>query len=218
MENKNTGIKVAIVILCILVVGLTGYIVYDKVLNQDNNEISDIEKDNNIIQENNENSNTSVEDTNINNSCNSYVSESFGIGMDNINYDELAKIGKLDYNFVKGLYGNDYSINILSNGKILINFNNYISNISNAKDILKFNGLGPIEDSIIYILTDDGNIYKYALANIGKNNFEATIIDDYNNIEKMMIYKTRKANAGGCDYLILIDNDNKYYTLDSYCV
>jgi len=36
MEKKNTGMKVVIVILCLLVVGLTGYIVYDKVLNKDN--------------------------------------------------------------------------------------------------------------------------------------------------------------------------------------
>ena len=104
-------------------------------------------------------------------------------------------------------------------GKPLVfteNFEKYISNISNAKNLQLFSTPGGEE--IIYILTEDGKVYNYALSNIDKNNFEATIIDDYNNIEKMMIYKTRKANAGGCDYLILIDNDNKYYTLDSYCV
>lgn len=36
MEKKNTGMKITIVILCLLVVGLTGYIVYDKVLSKDN--------------------------------------------------------------------------------------------------------------------------------------------------------------------------------------
>ena len=39
MEKKNIGTKIAIVILCLLVVGLTGYIVYNKVLNNNSNQI-----------------------------------------------------------------------------------------------------------------------------------------------------------------------------------
>lgn len=35
MENKNTGLKVLVIILCLLVVGLSGYIVYDKVLSDE---------------------------------------------------------------------------------------------------------------------------------------------------------------------------------------
>ena len=33
----------------------------------------------------------------------------------------------------------------------------------------------------------------------------------------MIMYKTRKNNAGGCDYIILIDNNDEYYELDSSC-
>lgn len=36
MEKKNIGMKISIIILCLLVVGLTGYILYDKVLSNDN--------------------------------------------------------------------------------------------------------------------------------------------------------------------------------------
>ena len=49
MEKKNTGLIVLVIILSLLVVGLGGFIVYDKVLsnneveNNDNNEINNDE-------------------------------------------------------------------------------------------------------------------------------------------------------------------------------
>ncbi len=148
--------------------------------------------------------------------CTSHVSECPSDNMDSIDYQELAKISKMDYNFVKGEYSNDYSVNILSDGKVLVNFNNYISNISNAKDLILFSGPGG--DDLVYILATDGNLYKYNLANVNSKNFEATKLDEYTNIKQMVRYKTRKANAGGCDYVIVIDNDGKYQSIDSYCV
>ena len=33
MENRNMGLKVLVVILCVLVLGLGGYILYDKIVN-----------------------------------------------------------------------------------------------------------------------------------------------------------------------------------------
>lgn len=39
MEKKNTRLIVLVIILCLLVLGLGGYIVYDKVLTKDNNNI-----------------------------------------------------------------------------------------------------------------------------------------------------------------------------------
>ena len=181
MEKKNIGIKITLVILSLLVVGLAGYIVYDKFLSgEKSNEIKNgyvyndfsetvfsdevgnnylilwdngtysynniignyIVNDDSIIlnyifdngkavNEKNQiilniNSLTELEDTssnvklnkvnqptssggedfysvigsykdNTNNNCSSYVFESFGMGMDKVDYDELAKIGKLTY-------------------------------------------------------------------------------------------------------------------------
>ena len=42
MENKNTGLKIMVIILCILVVGLSGYIVYDKVLSDEKENVQDM--------------------------------------------------------------------------------------------------------------------------------------------------------------------------------
>ena len=135
---------------------------------------------------------------------------------DTINYDELAKISKSDYNFVRGDADSNYSVNVLASGKVIINFEHYIANISNAKDLVVFSGPGA--DSIVYILTADGNIYKYNLADVASKKFGVAKVSGYSNIKRILRYKTRKVNAGGCDYVVLIDEDGKYYKLDSYCV
>ena len=49
MENKNTGLKVLIIILTLLVVALSGYIIYDKSLSDDNNVNNDV--NNNSMEE-----------------------------------------------------------------------------------------------------------------------------------------------------------------------
>ena len=135
---------------------------------------------------------------------------------DNLDYDELAKIGSSDYNYVYGDYNSEHSVNILANGKVLLDFNKHISNISSAKDLILFSGPGV--DSMVYILTTEGDVYQYALSNISAKKFSATKLDEYSNIQRIVRYKTRKANAGGCDYVVLIDNKGKYYSLDSFCV
>lgn len=55
MEKKNTGLIVLVVILSLLVVGLGGYIVYDKVLSKEDSNINNGVKDNDNIQNNTDN-------------------------------------------------------------------------------------------------------------------------------------------------------------------
>lgn len=55
MEKKNTGLIVLVVILSLLVVGLGGYIVYDKVLDKEDSNINNDVKDNDNIQNNTDN-------------------------------------------------------------------------------------------------------------------------------------------------------------------
>ena len=129
---------------------------------------------------------------------------------------ELNKFGKSDYNIIKSETLGSTSFNLDINGKININFTNNISNLSNVKDIMLFNRTAP--SSILYILTNDGNIFSYDTANIETNNYNATKINEYSNINKIIIYRTRKANAGGCNYAIIIDNNGEYYKLDSSCI
>jgi len=133
-----------------------------------------------------------------------------------IDESELTKFGKADYNIIKDVNVEDYSFKLEANGKININFKNYISNISNAKDIILYSS--PSTEQILYVLTNDGDVYQYNTSDYESSNYTATKVNEYSNIKYMITYQTRKANAGGCNYIILIDNNDKYYKLNSYCV
>ena len=52
MEKKNTGLIVLVVVLSLLVVGLGGYIVYDKMLDKNINDSDNKGKNDNIIDKN----------------------------------------------------------------------------------------------------------------------------------------------------------------------
>lgn len=49
MEKKSTGLIILVVILSLLVLGLGGFIVYDKVLNTSNNNVDDKQNDNSSV-------------------------------------------------------------------------------------------------------------------------------------------------------------------------
>ena len=117
---------------------------------------------------------------------------------------------------MKDVYDSDYSFKLDLDVRINVNFENYISNISNGKDLILFSSTAP--SSILYILTTDGDIYKYETSSYQSSDYKAVKIDEYSNIENMINYKTRKKNAGGCDYIILVDKDENYFELDSFCV
>lgn len=219
-NNKSNGIIITFLVIIILVLGVllaltvTGKIELkndtcsENQITTNNNQTISNEKE---TDNNDKNDNTTTNDCNCN--CTSYVSESYGTGVDNIDYDELSKISKSTYNYVKYAYTNDYSIKILSDGKVMIGWDDYL-NVSNAKDMILFNGPGA--DYIVYILTSDGEVYKYNFST--SKDFNAIKLTEYSNIKQIFRYVTRKANAGGCDYVILVDADGKYYSLDSYCV
>lgn len=121
MEKKNTGMKVAIVILCLLVVGLTGYIVYDKVLN-DNNKSSN---NGNVINNNSEDNTVKfleqVEGVwgynyyfiKINKENNEYFYTQGQYGTDGIIYGVIKNVTEISKNefklevFINGCTGND---------------------------------------------------------------------------------------------------------------
>ena len=133
-----------------------------------------------------------------------------------INYEELAKIADGDYKFINRDSDNNNSVMVLSDGKVWVNFNYYVENITNAKDIVLFSG--PTASSMLYILTIDGNVYKYNLSDADDKKFEAAKIDKYKDIKQIFRYETRKGNSGGCDHVIIVDKNGKYYSIDSYCV
>lgn len=193
-KNKNILIGILIIIIVALLILITLVVtgtVNLKTTSKVNEECSQINKE--------ENQNSDEEGK---------------TGGDAINYDKLMNFGKSDHNIIEMEATTEYSVNLETDGRININFINYISNITNAKSIKLFNS--PL-NYMLYILTKDGYIYKYDLSNYESGDYNAIKVDKYSNINKMIMYKTRKNNAGGCDYIILIDNNDEYYELDSSC-
>jgi len=131
----------------------------------------------------------------------------------NIDVNELSKFGQLDYNIIKMESNSKYSFSLCVDGKVVVNFDKYISNVSNIKDIKLFD-----VTNMLYIVTTNGDVYKYNLNNYDLGNYVAEKMSEYSNIDTIMTYKTRQKNAGGCDYIILIDNNGKHYKIDSFCV
>lgn len=218
MENQknNKGVIALLIVIIVILSALcilfaTGMINF-KSNNIDNNDIN--ENTNNIS--NNEDNNGSNQNINDNNNAEHNDEENIKKQNVTINKDELTKFGKSDYNFIKVVYNSEYSFKLDVDGRININFENYLSNISNAKDLLLFSPPSP--HSILYILTTDGNVYKYETSSYGTKNYNATKIEQYSNIVQIINYETRKENAGGCDYVILVDEAGKYYELDSFCI
>lgn len=69
-----------------------------------------------------------------------------------------------------------------------------------------------------YILTYNGDVYKYDTSEYENGNYKA--IKVISNIKQIVLYKKRSNNdsKGGCDYIIGIDNNNSKYILNSVCV
>ena len=128
-----------------------------------------------------------------------------------VNADELAKIKSGDFNIIKSFSVNNMAIVLLTNGKVNIDLDRELTNINNATDIELLN-------NDLYILTKDGNVYKYYLGVTKEATLEATKVDGFKDIKKMVSYATRAKNAGACDYIVAIDKDNNYKTIADFCV
>ena len=200
-ETKNKIIVILISIIILLTLVLICVVSIKKFNNKDtniNNEI--INNNSNTNKNNNNNNNTVNEDTNNKNII-----------------TDLSVYGEPNYSVSTEEKNTDYTFKIQQDNSIIINNKNNITNITNAKNIKLFSPPAPY--SILYILTEDGNIYKYETSNYESNNYKATKIDTYNNIKEIITYQKRTTEGkGGCDYIIIKDNNDNYYELDSFCV
>ena len=133
-----------------------------------------------------------------------------------IDYDKLvSKLGKSDYSFIK-MESIDYNASLSIDGNVIINFNENLDNIKDAKDIISFND-GDFNSKSLYIIDSKGKLYKYTSDDYNNKIYIAEELKEYNDIEKIFIYYTRKKNAGGCDNLVVSNKNNDYQIVSSYC-
>ena len=131
-----------------------------------------------------------------------------------VDFTKLEEFGKSDYNFVNSISNSNYIIFINNDGKVVVDFDKSLDTVAKAKEIKLFSNDG--KDNL-YILGDDGYIYKYDMSDLEKDKLSTKKMSKYENISELIVYRTRKKDAGGCDYLIAISNDNEYSEIDSFC-
>lgn len=212
MKDKKTNIILVIIIfvLILLIILLsTGAIDFksDKYSNYESNNES---INNNKNEQNNEKdelvNNTDENDETIENS-----------NTDENEDKNLSEYWLVNDDVVTEEKTSDLTFKISDNGKISINGNKNIENISAAKSIKLFSPPSP--NSILYILTKEGYLYKYETSEYEKGNYTATKLDEYSNITEIITYQKRTTSQnGGCDYIFIRDNSGKQYELDSFCI
>lgn len=218
MEKKNN--KIAIILMGIIIVVLVILCILfatDKISFKENNVEKNKITENEDVLEQSEESNKSEQSDNVTNNSNFN-----SVGID---YDKFVeKIGNFDYGFIKmdsiNYNSTSYNVGLTIDGKVIINFEKEIENISNVSDIKSFSdsdGASLDDNSSLYILDKKGNLYKYTGKDYSEGILQATQIKEYSNVSKIITYYGRKKNAGGCDKLI-IECNNNYIEIKSFCV
>ena len=222
MSVKN----IVIVLLLLLIIGMGGYLVYDKAFMNDECVIDSGSNINNNKIENDETDN--------------YVAD------DSSNMDDNNEVGNVDshyliteiehYKNVDGSYGmveeilinfsdESYRIRLSLDGKIYVFDGNgnkmidAISGVSDVVDIEKFGSYTMLGREIIYILTKSGDIYVYDCVNLLDEKYIALKVDGVNGIERIMKINWCPWENSGCAMnLVAVTNDGKIIKLESFSV
>ena len=126
-------------------------------------------------------------------------------------FDYESSIKRFDYNTIKTIFYNDIAIYLSADGNVSVGVDK-ISDVDNIVDILLFSKMN---HNVLYMLDKNGDVYKYY---VKINGYKVEKVENINNVDKIFIYSSGKANAGGCSSLIAIDKAGRYYRLNVTCV
>lgn len=216
MEKKNTGLVILVIILSLVVVGLGGFIVYDKVLS--NNEVENPSKENqNDITDNNqtnqnEDNQTNKEENNNSNLQDNNSNECINQDSVEVDYSKLTDMGTgID---IKSLSGFNYQLSISSKGELSYqnkeNGKRGNINVKNVVDVVFQQYFGE-ENGEYFILTNEGQLYTITEKNMNSNNFEPIKDVVLGKVLKIGTFSTCKPGAG-CGlgvYCITADGNTK---------
>ena len=203
MEKKNTGLIVLVIILSILVAGLGGFIVYDKVLS--NNEVENIKEESNDTITNNKQENTNT------NNC---------INQNNIKVDYSKLFDMGSGITIISVTSPKYQLSVSSKGELTYqnreNGSTGKINIKNVVNVVFHQYSGEL-DGEYYILTDEGQLYTITSVNIDSNKLEPIKDVVLGKVLKIGTFSTGKPNAGGGwgVYCITADGNTKQLAFDN---
>lgn len=81
-------------------------------------------------------------------------------------------------------------------------------NVNGIIDVVHFSVPTVEAEQLLYLLTDNGDVYYYRIGDIEKNSFNATKVESVSNVKKIFISNFSKANAGGSWALFAITSGN----------
>lgn len=201
---------IILVVLILMVVSMGGYLVYDKVLREDDIITDDnkyVTEDGNVVD--------NKDNVNDNNQGVTYVDIN-----DYKNADGTYGFIKV-LNFSSGTLSTsnwNYSLNLSLDGNVYIKENGRsqkISNISNAIDMADFYhdvGFGPLGNA--YILISNGDIFRYKEEDFLENKYLGIKVMNVPNAQKLIeIGYCPWADAGCCNNLAVLTSDGKLIKL-----
>lgn len=224
MENQknNKGVIALLIVIIVILSALcvlfaTGTINF-KSNNVDNNDINEnINDDNNV--ENNDENNSIINDTK------EETTDKYFYDVKDLNvkalpeYQVFGDISKnknvvetVDFGFEK-----DYSAYLDLSGNVTVQKYSKSENEKGITGNLNVNGIIDVvhfsvpaveAEQLLYLLTDNGDVYYYRIGDIEKNSFNATKVESVSNVKKIFISNFSKANAGGSWALFAITSGN----------
>ena len=205
MKGKN----IIIAILTLLVIGLVGYLVYDKIFENTNN------KQNSIKTENSDKyydaTNEEIDFLDDISSLNSYKNYdgTYGI-IETLLFDVASNPGEY-YSLTLDLIGN---VNYEHR-----NGDKYASSllIENAVDIISYyDGTGDVENAYCYILDKKGDVYKFKITDVIGETWPV-YKQDVSNVRKLMSvsWNPEKDGGGCCGALVAVTKSGEYVRLSS---
>ena len=179
MENKRKSYSILVIILIILVLGLGGFIVYDKVLKEDktiNNENSNSENSNN------ENQNVSE------------ISNSFELFKNNLikerneKYDSASE-SYLESQITATVDGNRYSLSLSKDGVLQLSMygeNSMTRTISDEVLLFTLADVGNGGLKSVYFIKEDGTVSSWFVEGFVLNNEDREVENNIGNFKNII--------------------------------
>ena len=213
-EKKNSGmlvgILVGLVIALLIVVCLfaTGTISFKTSTNANNGQ---------TIENNQTNNNDTVSNSTAQETTQKYFYDVKDLKVKALSEYQVFSDISGNENSVETIYLDDYQAFLDLSGKVTVRKYNKSENekaitnqlnIINVVDVIKFSIPATDNEQLLYLLTDNGDVYYYKFGDIEKNSFNATKVESVSNVKRIFISNFTKTNAGGSWALFAITDNN----------
>ena len=217
MENqKNNKGVIALLIVIIVILSVLCILFATGTISFNSNEINnDINNDTNQNNNTNNQTNQNVDENNEQEDTNKNLYDVNDLNVDAL--DEYQVFDNISNNanvFETLRVGDKYFADLDITGKVTVKtYTNEESitgdlNVNNVIDIIVFEVSAPETEQLLYLLTDNGDVYWYKLGDVDNKKFIATKVDTISNVEKLFISRFTKENAGGSHALFAITKSN----------